>query len=144
VQVAKTVTLPKGKSEFKIDYTLRLVSGEPLSVRFGVEFAYGLLAGDAPDRYYYFDGLSLDDQRLRSMGEVRSSMVGLKDEWLRIHARLEASEPATVLRYPIETISLSEDGFERVYQGSVVVMCFDVELTKKPYSISFTQRFLRV
>jgi alpha-amylase len=143
VQLSKTVTLPKGKSEFKVDYTLCLVSGKPLSVRFGVEFAYGLLAGDAPDRYYYFDGLSLEDKRLRSMGEVRSAMVGLKDEWLHIHARLEASEPATVLRYPIETISLSEDGFERVYQGSVVVMCFDIELTKKPYSISFTQRFSR-
>lgn len=143
VQVSKTVTLAKGKSEFAVDYALRLVSDDKLSVRFGVEFAYGLLAGDAPDRYYYFDGMTLDDRRLRSIGEVRSAMVGLKDEWLHIHARLEASEEATVLRYPIETISLSEDGFERVYQGSVVVMCFDLTLTKKPYTISFVQRFSR-
>ncbi|MFN3385047.1 MAG: alpha-amylase/4-alpha-glucanotransferase domain-containing protein [Candidatus Thermochlorobacter sp.] len=143
VQISKTILLAKGKSEFAVDYALRLVSGDKLSVRFGVEFAYGLLAGDAPDRYYYFDGMTLEDRRLRSIGEVRSPMVGLKDEWLHIHARLEASEEATVLRYPIETISLSEDGFERVYQGSVVVMCFDLTLTKKPYTLSFVQRFSR-
>ncbi|MCS7211078.1 MAG: DUF1926 domain-containing protein [Chloroherpetonaceae bacterium] len=144
VELSKAVTLAKGKSEFTVDYVLRLVSDEVLPpLRFGVEFAYGLLAGDAPDRYYYFDGIELADRRLRSMGEVRSRMVGLKDEWLHIHARLEASEDATVLRYPIETISLSEDGFERVYQGSVVVMCFDLKLTKKPYRISFVQRFSR-
>ncbi|PIO47424.1 MAG: alpha-amylase [[Chlorobium] sp. 445] len=143
VQISKTISLAKGKSEFAVDYALRLISDDKLSVRFGVEFAYGLLAGDAPDRYYYFDGTTLDDRRLRSIGEVRSPMVGLKDEWLHIHARLEASEEATVLRYPIETVSLSEDGFERVYQGCVVVMCFDLKLTKKPYTISFVQRFSR-
>jgi alpha-amylase len=70
-------------------------------------------------------------------------MVGLKDEWLKIHARLDATEEARVMRYPIETISLSEGGFERVYQGSCVVMLFEVELSKKPVELSLVQRFSR-
>ncbi|NTW48459.1 MAG: DUF1926 domain-containing protein [Chlorobiales bacterium] len=143
VALSKTVTLEKGKSQFKVDYALRSLSGN-LPLVFAVENCYGLLAGDAPDRYYYFDSEILEDRKLRSMGEVCSNMAGLKDEWLRIDARLEASLEARVVRYPIETISLSEGGFERVYQASVVMMCFDVTLSNKPTEISFIQKFNRI
>jgi 4-alpha-glucanotransferase len=142
VALSKTVTLEKGKSEFKVDYSLRSLSGN-LPLVFAVENCYGLLAGDAPDRYYYFDNETLKDRKLRSMGELRSAMAGLKDEWLKIDARLEASRDARVVRYPIETISLSVGGFERVYQASVVMMCFDVTLSDMPTEISFVQRFNR-
>ena len=33
----------------------------------------------------------------------------------------EASEPLDVWRLPIETVSMSESGFERVYQGSALL-----------------------
>ncbi|MFQ3609641.1 MAG: alpha-amylase/4-alpha-glucanotransferase domain-containing protein, partial [Chloroherpetonaceae bacterium] len=143
LEVSKTITLAKGKSEFTVDYALTLHGEGKFKLYFGVESLYGLLAGDAPDRYYYFDGLTLEHNRLNSVGEVRSTMVGLKDEWLKIHARLEATQEARVMRYPIETISLSEGGFERVYQGSCVVMLFEVTLSKKPVELSLTQRFSR-
>jgi alpha-amylase len=143
LELSKTITLAKGKSEFAVDYTLTLQSDEKIKLYFGVENLYGLLAGDAPNRYYYFDDITLENNRLNSVGEVRARMVGLKDEWLKIHARLDATEEARVMRYPIETISLSEGGFERVYQGSCVVMLFEVELSKKPVELSFVQRFSR-
>ncbi len=142
--ITKTITLQKNKSEFTVNYAVNLLSDDALRVRFAVENCYGLLAGDAHDRYYYFDNQPLEHNRLRSIGETRAAMIGLKDEWLKIHARLEASEEATVMRYPIETISLSEDGFERVYQGSCVLMCFDIELTKKPYALTLVQKFSRL
>lgn len=141
--LVKTITLEKGKSEFVVEYSLALQGEGKLKLYFGVENVYGLLAGEAPDRYYYFDGIELEDKRLNSVGEVRSKMVGLKDEWLKINARLEATEEARAMRYPIETISLSEGGFERVYQGSCVVMLFEVELSKKPVEIALVQRFSR-
>ncbi|MGQ9805251.1 MAG: alpha-amylase/4-alpha-glucanotransferase domain-containing protein [Chlorobiales bacterium] len=143
LELSKTITLAKGKSEFAVDYTLTLHGEGKIKLYFGVENLYGLLAGDAPDRYYYFDGITLENNRLNSVGEVRSTMAGLKDEWLKIHARLEATEEARVIRYPIETISLSEGGFERVYQGSCVVMLFEVEVSKKPIELSLVQRFSR-
>lgn len=143
LEVSKTITLAKGKSEFVVDYVLTLHGEGQFRLYFGVENLYGLLAGDAPDRYYYFDGVALENNRLNSVGEVRSTMAGLKDEWLKIHARLEATEEARVMRYPIETISLSEGGFERVYQGSCVVMLFEVEVSKKPIELSLVQRFSR-
>ncbi|MCS6988025.1 MAG: DUF1926 domain-containing protein [Chloroherpetonaceae bacterium] len=144
LKLVKAITLEKGKAEFVVDYSLALQGEGKFKLCFGVEHVYGLLAGDAPDRYYYFDGVSLENNRLNSAGETRSKMVGLKDEWLKINARLDATEEARVMRYPIETISLSEGGFERVYQGSCVVMLFEVELSKKPVELTLVQRFSRV
>lgn len=143
LELSKTITLAKGKSEFTVDYTLALHGEGKIKLYFGVENLYGLLAGDAPDRYYYFDGVTLENNRLNSVGEVHSKMIGLKDEWLKINARLDASEEARVMRYPIETISLSEGGFERVYQGSCAVMLFEVSLSKKPVELSLVQHFSR-
>ncbi len=143
LELSKTITLAKGKAEFVVDYTLTLHSNEKINLYFGVENLYALLAGNAPDRYYYFDDITLENNRLNSLGEVRAKMVGVKDEWLKIHARLDATEEARIMRYPIETISLSEGGFERVYQGSCVVMLFEVTLSKKPVEISLVQRFSR-
>ncbi|MBC8042405.1 MAG: DUF1926 domain-containing protein [Rhizobacter sp.] len=145
IELTKAITLEKGKSAFTARYTVKNLSEGTLDVRFAIENCYGLLAGNAPDRYYYFDGQTLDDKRLQSLGEVRSKMAGLKDEWLRIHARLESSEDALVMRYPIETISLSEAGFERVYQGSTVLMCYDLSLELgKPFLLTLTQKFSRI
>ena len=45
----------------------------------------------------------------------------LIDEWLKVEASLELSLPAIVWRFPIETVSLSESGFERLYQSSVII-----------------------
>ncbi|MDX2129133.1 MAG: alpha-amylase/4-alpha-glucanotransferase domain-containing protein [Chloroherpetonaceae bacterium] len=143
VEVEKIITVLKGKPEYTVDYSLRMLNDSKATVRFAVENCYGLLAGNAPDRYYYFDNQILEENRLVSIGEVRSPMVGLKDEWLKINAKLESNYEATVIRFPIETISLSEGGFEKVYQGSVVMMCYDIELSKKPIKISLTQRFMR-
>lgn len=159
VRLTKSILLKAGKPEFHVHYHIENLSAHAFTVRFAVENCYGLLAGDAPDRYYYFDhrsqahndhrlqvhnGQGLDDKRLRSMGEVRSDMAGLKDEWLQINARLESSQEALVMRYPIETISLSEAGFERVYQGSTVLMCYDITLAQgKPVELSLTQKFSR-
>jgi len=141
VELTKAISLEKGKSEFEVKYELKSPE-KPLHVMFAVENCYGLLAGDAPDRYYYVPEIELEDAKLRSMGEVHASAIGLKDEWLKIDARLEASKQARIIRYPIETISLSEAGFERVYQASAVFFCFEVTLTEKPLRLSFLQRFL--
>lgn len=46
--------------------------------------------------------------------------IGLRDEWLGIDYRLEWSRTGDVWRFPVETLSQSESGFERLYQSSAV------------------------
>jgi alpha-amylase len=50
------------------------------------------------------------------------------DEWQKIGVRIEAPEAREFWLAPIETVSESEEGFERVYQGSQILAVWPVEL----------------
>ena len=120
VDLVKSIVMASSSSRLDIDYLIRPVDGN-LDCRFAVESVFSLLAGDAPDRYFLFPGRNISDRRLASMGEERGvDRLSLVDEWLGIEIGLEF-EPATLVwRFPIETVSNSESGLERVYQGSAV------------------------
>jgi len=54
--------------------------------------------------------------------------LGLKDEYMKIDINISAEKPDSIWRLPVETISLSEAGFEKVYQSSCVLLTWDIEL----------------
>ena len=115
-----------------IDYMLRNEEQEPIPIMFGVEFNVGLQDGKAPNRYYYLDTGSMDDATLSSMGQLcDSSALGLRDEWLGVDIRIETTRAATLWRFPLEVVSLSEAGFERIFQSSVVIPFWHVTLAKE-------------
>lgn len=121
VKVDKSVTLLAKQSIFSVEYEVRNLGTEPDEFWFGVEFNFSLLAGNSPDRYYEIANVTLDDKTLASRGETKQvSALKLVDEWSGFDVLLEMSEPAQLWRYPIETISQSEKGFEKNYQSSVV------------------------
>jgi len=96
---------------------------------FGIEFNINLLAGDAPDRYYRIPGHDLEDRKLASAGECKEvSEIELIDEWMRLRVFLKILPACTLWRFPIETVSLSESGFERVFQGSCLLAGWPLEL----------------
>jgi hypothetical protein len=67
--------------------------------------------------------VELEDAALDSTGEVRNvTKVALGNSWLEIELGLELNHEATLWRFPIETVSGSEAGFERTYQGSCVLL----------------------
>ncbi len=131
VRVTKIITFEKDSSDLLFDYHIKNLQTQSVDLWFGVEFNYGLLAGDAPDRYYSIPNKVLDDKRLKSSGildDVKN--IQLVDEWLRLQVGLEFETPSTVWRFPIETVSLSEKGLERVYQSSVVFPNWKIHLVK--------------
>ena len=92
--------------------------------RWAVQWNLALTAGDAPGRY-----LTLPDRpSLASTGRVeRLETVSLVDEWIGVRARLVWSAGATLAWGPIETISVSEAGFERIYQGLALLLTWPLE-----------------
>ena len=129
IQVSKRIVFPPHKDEMIIHYSVKNLSKITVPLWFGIEFNFALLAGNAPDRYYIFPKVDLEDNRLASVGEVHETKtVKLRDEWLKIEIGLVVDQPCTVWRFPIETISMSEGGFERVYQNSVVFPNWKFEL----------------
>jgi hypothetical protein len=128
VELTKKIRFSSMEPVMEIEYGIT-PRGARLACRFGVESVISLLAGDAPDRYYRFPGRTIADARLASRGEERN--VGgflLVDEWMGIDVGIDLDPAATVWRFPVETISNSESGFERVYQGSSVTALWPVEL----------------
>ncbi|MBI3110261.1 MAG: DUF1926 domain-containing protein [Ignavibacteriales bacterium] len=128
----KTITVDFKGGMLAIDYMLRNEEQEPVPIMFGVEFNVGLQDGKAPNRYYYLDTGSMDDATLSSMGQLcDSSALGLRDEWLGVDIRIETTRAATLWRFPLEVVSLSEAGFERIFQSSVVIPFWQVTLAKE-------------
>lgn len=133
VKVVKQIEYRLGKPGFSVQYEITNLAELRMSFVFGSEFNLTLLAGDAPDRLYHFNGktLSRKNRRLNSRGVVKSvSKMGLSDGWLNVKVDLELSKPAEIWRFPVETISMSEDGFERVYQNSTIFPNWRLNLDK--------------
>jgi 4-alpha-glucanotransferase len=123
------------------EYEVRLDAEPQQPAVFAVEFAVNLLAGDAPDRYIIVRGERVPGG-LASRGVFAGvGHVDFVDEWGGLRVILESSEPVDVWRMPIETVSMSESGFERVYQGSVLLLLVRRELRPgKPWQGWFRQR----
>jgi alpha-amylase len=87
--------------------------------RWAVQWNLALTAGDAPGRY-----LTLPDRpSLGSSGRLAAaSEVTLVDEWLGLDARLSWRPVAELAWGPVETVSVSEAGFERIYQGLALLL----------------------
>ena len=130
--VVKNINLGNDNAELIVEYELINHGNEPLEINFAVEMNFGLQAGHADDRYYFDEKGKLEDPFLDSKGIIENSgFIGLKDEYMRLDIRLSSGENARILRVPVETISLSEAGFERVYQSSAVVFKWNVHLTDR-------------
>ncbi|NLI14668.1 MAG: DUF1926 domain-containing protein [candidate division Zixibacteria bacterium] len=132
LRITKRFIIPNAKQEVDATYVLENLSETPVDFVLGIELNWALLAGDAPDRYYYIDNVELTDRNLKSKGENQNvKTFGLVDEYHDLNIKITPSEPITLWRFPIETVSLSEGGFERVYQSSLTCPCFTVDLGPK-------------
>ncbi len=117
--------------DFNLDTVYELQNKSPHSQNFLflVEWNLTLLAGDSPDRNYFVKGRNLLHPRLNSVGEETGvTEMGMRDGWLELEVNFKVDHPAKFWRYPVETISQSEGGFERVYQGSCLLLGWEVSL----------------
>jgi 4-alpha-glucanotransferase len=107
-----------------VRYRLRPAAGQRLTGRWAVQCNLALTAGQAPDRYLDLAGRPM----LGSSGRVADlSAVTLVDEWAAVEARLRWRPAAELGWGPVETVSLSEGGFERIYQGTALLLVWRLD-----------------
>jgi len=129
VQLTKKLSFSPGLFHLETGYELQNKGSRETRFFFAVEWNLTFLAGDAPDRNYFVTGRGLEQPRLFGVGEEAGvTEAGMTDGWLGLRVLFQASQPAKFWRYPVETISQSEGGFERVYQGSCLLFGWDVSL----------------
>jgi alpha-amylase len=105
-------------------------------LRFGLESVINLLAPAAADRFFE---TSSGPQMLRFAGATPGPLLRVEDGWQRVRATLHAPACDEFWIAPIETVSESEGGFERVYQGSQILPVWRLDLTAKT---SFSARLM--
>jgi len=129
IRVSKQLLIQPKSDVLVVQYNIHNLDKQTAELWFGIESAFALMAGDAPDRYYYSRDLQIEPAHLASMGVLEQiSHLGLCDEWLGLKIDIELDQPTTFWRFPIETVSMSEAGFERVYQCSVVMPHWRIQL----------------
>jgi hypothetical protein len=98
-------------------------SGQALTL--GLESVINFLAPDATDRFFE-SGTRREDLRFR--GELPANTLKIEDGWQRVRVTLAAPNCTCFWIAPIETVSESEEGFERVYQGSQIMPIWRIDL----------------
>jgi alpha-amylase len=122
LRVRKTVLIPREGAGYRVDYELTNLWERPVDLWFGVEFNFNLRSGAGHRRgYYSATGRHLEPAHPASVAEEEHiSEIGLREAELGLDVHLAWDVRGTLWRFPVETVSRSEGGFERVYQSSVV------------------------
>ena len=116
-----------GPASFEAAYQVSGASSDSERL-FGVEINLMLPASDGPLTRYEFDGaLGGGGGPLYEKGEVEGiSRVSLVDDFSKIRVDILQEGMKKLWYHPIETVSQSEAGFERIFQG--VSLFFSLEL----------------
>jgi len=130
LEIQKSLTFDPKSPKIELAYSIKNLQRESLPLHFGVEFVFALLAGKESNRRYNFPPHAVPNCHLGSLGAVEGAeVVELVDEWLGLKITLAAPRTGSIWRFPIETVSQSEAGFDRVYQSSVVLPNWKIELS---------------
>jgi alpha-amylase len=127
LRVRKRFEFEPAGAGFEVRCALELLLLGAASAEFeaGLEIVLNFLAPDEPDRVFETaDG----SHRLAWSGIASGPSLRVVDGWQNVAVAIEAPEARHYWIAPIETVSESEDGFERVYQGSQIMPVWTAHL----------------
>ena len=103
---------------------------------YGLAFNFTLLAPDAPDRYYLFDGLRPSDARMISVDAIDGiEQFGAVDEYEGVALEWDLDKAMEIWRAPVMTLCRSESGFEKMYQGSWLMALLPLPSSTDPIDL---------
>ncbi len=124
-ELYKIFLIPKDKNEVEVFYRIINLKDENINLNFSWEINLNFLAPNHPDFYYF--STKTEKAPLNSIGVESINKWGISSG-IGINLDCYLDMETKVYRYPIETVSLSEEGFERVYQGSDFIHFYHIAL----------------
>jgi 4-alpha-glucanotransferase len=107
-------------------------------IMIGLESVVNFLAPSESDRFFHTPS---GPQTLRFSGYLPGPTLRIEDGWQRVRVALHAPGAEQFWVSPIETVSESEQGFERVYQGSQILALWRPSLSvAKPWAANLFWR----
>ncbi len=132
ITLRKEIKLLEDHAGIAAEYLLQNQSDIPLTILFAPEFNFALLGGDFIQAYYYETDRA-ERYALNAVGVLQNlRKLSLCDENDGFCVHFDFETNTEVWHYPCETVSLSEGGFERVYQSSCVLPVY--RLAVPPHS----------
>jgi hypothetical protein len=129
VRVAKTFTFRRGEDRFNCTYTVSNQATFPIDVRLAVELASGFDGGQDMNYCHMTvnggtDRLPLSENREYHDVATHSSFTTIRG----LQLVTTVDQPCTLWVFPLETVTNSEAGYERGYQGTVYLHIWPVHL----------------
>ena len=125
LSVLKRIRIGMTGAGLRARYRLTWSGDAPLDGTWAVQLNLALTAGDAPGRFYRVPG----SPSLGSRGGIAGvTTLTLVDEWIGCEVEIGWSGPGSAGWAPIETVSISEAGYERIYQGSSILVSWPLAL----------------
>jgi len=135
----KTFEVEAGSADMIVRYRMADLNDISANLRFGVELNWGIVGGDSRHGY-----LEVGTER-RGLGdfdgddEVSALTVASTLPDLAGEVKLVLNRPASLWHFPVEVVSNSEAGYERVYQGTCSFLWWDVLLEPgRPWETELT------
>lgn len=122
LRVQKRITVASEAPRLTASYQVHNPGPDPLDVRFGVETVWAVTD---PNAMVWIDEQSAPAREMRTARGARA--VRLTDWGWRGPVSLRVSG-AEVWMHPLDTVSNSEAGFERIFQGIVCVCLWSIRL----------------
>ncbi len=127
----KVLEVTAGDEGFHVQYRIVNRGRETVSARFASEWNLNFLSGNGPDRRY--EGLG-EDASLSSCGvTVSLREFRVVDAWRNVAVAVKTDKEFALLRYPVETASLSESGVEKIHQGICLRLLFPLRISPGDY-----------
>jgi alpha-amylase len=116
LKIQKTLSLTDKDARMDIEYSLRNLSDTALNIVFGVEFNISAASPEAPN------SLRCDKENEKSAFSLKDDLdlegitgLALADRIAGLKTLLHFEQAANLWVYPLQTVSASEQGFERNY-----------------------------
>ena len=126
---------PQG-CEVSCDLSISISAPLARPLALGLESVINFLAPADMDRFFETPA---GPQNLRFSGVLPAPLVRVEDGWQKVRVTLHAPGSQEFWVAPIETVSESEGGFERVYQGSQILALWRPDFMRHT---SFSARLL--
>ncbi|MBA4371600.1 MAG: alpha-amylase [Thermodesulfovibrio sp.] len=131
LQLSKIVRIT-AKDDIRVTYTL---DGQ-FSGLFAVEMNISLLGSPYASIHTGEDTLAIQSTAVHD----NVSVLELSESYLKLRTIFTFDEAISVWHYPVETVSLSEQGIERLYQGTAFLFVMRLDL-RGPREFGFTISF---
>lgn len=138
LRVQKRFAFDGNSGDIDVEYEISTTSGKTVEINFAIENNFNMQAGHHEQRYILVDGERHKESYLDSSVCHQSALsYAMVDESQNIALALTSETACQLWHLPIFTVSLSEGGFEKVYQGTTFVNRFALKLGRSPVRFRF-------